>query len=123
MILDRTVNNIDAKIRLLTRSLSWCGKAQNLNSRIFDRTNQKNMKKHLLNRILLTAVMAAFTLTLACAQDAGDIFTQSKTKIVWLGVDFTQVQLIGPLGTVGTVRGLVSLAQNVQEKRDRDAAA
>lgn len=58
------------------------------------------MKKYLLNRILLTAVMAAFTLTMACAQDAGDIFTQSKTKIVWLGVDFTQVQLIGSLGTV-----------------------
>jgi len=59
------------------------------------------MKSSLFSRSAMAVLWAAFFFTSAFSQDAGDIFDQSKVKVVWLGVDFTQVQLIGPLGTVG----------------------
>jgi hypothetical protein len=58
------------------------------------------MKTNIFFKLTLAIIFSTAIVRYSYSQDAGDIFTQSKAKIVWLGVDFTQVQLIGPLGTV-----------------------
>jgi hypothetical protein len=67
----------------------------------------------LFNTILVVLFITIFNFV-GHTQDAGDIFTPSKTKIVWLGVDFTQVQLIGPLGTV-SAEELLPLFDQINE--------
>lgn len=46
------------------------------------------------------------------AQSAADIFNSSKTDITWLGVDFTQVKVVGEMGTVSPSE-LISLFEKI----------
>jgi hypothetical protein len=59
------------------------------------------MKKNIVIRIaVMLAVLTISAQNIVFSQKVDDIFRRSGEKIVWLGVDFTQVKLIGPLGTV-----------------------
>lgn len=46
------------------------------------------------------------------AQNAADIFNSSKTDITWLGIDFTQVKVVGEMGTVSPSE-LISLFEKI----------
>jgi len=51
-------------------------------------------------KIVFFSLAAVFTYSTAFPQKAEDLFSRTGTKVVWLGLDFTQVKLVGPLGTV-----------------------
>lgn len=53
-----------------------------------------------VTKILLLAVMAFSMNSIAFTQSRPDIFNRTGPRIVWLGLDFSQIRLIGPLGTV-----------------------
>jgi hypothetical protein len=58
-------------------------------------TDNKIFKKVVLLSLLIFSVQ-----NIAFSQSIDDIFSRSGKKIVWLGLDFTQVKIVGPLGTV-----------------------
>jgi hypothetical protein len=59
------------------------------------------MKKNIVTRIaFLFALLILSAQYSVYSQKVDDIFSRTGEKIVWLGIDFTQVKLIGPLGTV-----------------------
>jgi hypothetical protein len=55
----------------------------------------------IIKKGLLLALLIISVNNLIFSQTREDIFKRTGAKIVWLGLDFTQVKLIGPLGTVG----------------------
>ncbi|MCK6695342.1 MAG: hypothetical protein L6Q97_24975, partial [Thermoanaerobaculia bacterium] len=62
--------------------------------------------------ILLTGLLLGLSHTTLSAQSAADIFNSSKTDITWLGVDFTQVKVVGEMGTVSPSE-LISLFEKI----------
>mgnify|MGYP001592684182 CR=1 FL=1 len=57
------------------------------------------------NNTIIRKAIALFVLIISIynfgySQSRQDIFSRTGAKIVWLGLDFTQVRLVGPLGTV-----------------------
>ena len=58
------------------------------------------MKTNPIFTLFTLGLLFALNLTSATAQSAADIFNSSKTEITWLGVDFTQVKVLGETGTV-----------------------
>ncbi len=59
------------------------------------------MRRNIVNRIpFLFALLILGAQHPVFSQKVDDIFSRTAEKIVWLGIDFTQVKLIGPLGTI-----------------------
>jgi hypothetical protein len=56
--------------------------------------------KILIKSVLLSGVILFSLNSLVFSQSVEDIFRRNGETIVWLGIDFTQVKLVGPLGTV-----------------------
>jgi hypothetical protein len=59
-----------------------------------------------ISSLSLTMLVVLITLIVngtVKAQNVEDIFNGSAKEITWLGVDFTQVRLMGDLGTVSTI--------------------
>lgn len=52
------------------------------------------------SRILTLSLLLITVFFNASSQSRQDIFNRTGPEIVWLGLDFTQIRLIGPLGTV-----------------------
>lgn len=52
------------------------------------------------SRILTLSLLLITVSFNASSQSRQDIFNRTGPEIVWLGLDFTQIRLIGPLGTV-----------------------
>jgi hypothetical protein len=52
------------------------------------------------NRLLTLVLLSITVFFNASSQSRQDIFNRTGPEIVWLGLDFTQIKLIGPLGTV-----------------------
>ena len=69
------------------------------------------MKKHPVYPFLLCCLLAGLS-QMAAAQSAASIFNSSKTMITWLGVDFTQVKVVGETGTV-TSAELIPLFEKI----------
>lgn len=61
---------------------------------------------------LLTGILLSLSQATLNAQSAADIFNSSKTDITWLGVDFTQVKVVGEMGTVSPSE-LISLFEKI----------
>ena len=59
------------------------------------------MKNKIFTRSAFLSGILLFSLnSTVFSQSVEDIFKRTGEKVVWLGVDFTQVKLLGPLGTV-----------------------
>ena len=61
---------------------------------------------------LLAGLLLCLNQATLNAQSASDIFNSSKTTITWLGVDFTQVKVVGETGTVSPSE-LISLFEKI----------
>jgi hypothetical protein len=56
--------------------------------------------KKVIQKVLIIIIILITVQTTGNAQKTEDIFRHSGDDIVWLGLDFTQVRLVGDLGTV-----------------------
>jgi len=56
--------------------------------------------KIFIKRAFLAGMMLLSLNSIGFSQSVEDIFRRNGETIVWLGLDFTQVKLVGPLGTV-----------------------
>ncbi len=54
----------------------------------------------IIRKGLSLAILIISMYNLSYSQTRQDIFSRTGPKIVWLGLDFTQVRMVGPLGTV-----------------------
>lgn len=58
------------------------------------------MKHKPMFKLFFLCLFAGLFQSAVLSQSAASIFNSSKTKITWLGVDFTQVKVLGETGTV-----------------------
>ncbi len=56
---------------------------------------------NIIKKGLVLAILIFSLQNSGYSQSRKDVFVRTGPKIVWLGLDFTQARLIGPLGTVG----------------------
>lgn len=70
------------------------------------------MKKNPIFTLFALGLLISLGHLTANAQSVADIFNSSKTQITWLGVDFTQVQIVGEMGTV-TSSELIPLFEKI----------
>jgi len=56
--------------------------------------------KILIKSAFLSGILIFSLINTVFSQSVEDIFKRTGEKVVWLGVDFTQVKILGPLGTV-----------------------
>lgn len=54
----------------------------------------------IIRKGLVLAILIISMYNFGYSQSRQDIFSRTGAKIIWLGLDFTQVRLVGPLGTV-----------------------
>jgi hypothetical protein len=54
----------------------------------------------IIRKGIVLAILIISMYNFGYSQSRQDIFNRTGTKIVWLGLDFTQVRMVGPLGTV-----------------------
>lgn len=69
-----------------------------MNRQFIIHTHMKNFINY--KRLLMLSLAAVTAFNFAISQKAEDLFSRTGTKVTWLGLDFTQVKLVGPLGTV-----------------------
>ncbi len=66
----------------------------------------------IIRKALTLAVLIISIHNYGLSQSRQDIFVRNGPRIVWLGLDFTQVRLLGPLGTVDESE-LISLFDDI----------